>query len=113
MRNMLALCSLVFPLSLNAAEYVFNGKIKSLTSHDSVLGANSDWLSIEGFTSAGQCALSNGLVVMRLRDDKKGERQLAMVLSASLAGRTVTGVVDDAVRDSGGSCFLKYIKFDS
>lgn len=113
MKKIFFVIVLMSPVFSYGADYVFSGDIKFITSHDSQLGANIDWIGIEGFTSAGQCGVDSGVVVIRLRDDERARRHLSMAISAYMVGKPVSGKVDDSVRDSGGYCFLKYIKYSN
>lgn len=95
-----------------ATDFVAAGKVQNVRSVSlASAGADKDWISIAGFNSAGSCALSGGMLLMRLRDDIRGGRQIAIAMAAKLAGVTVqVGVNDlDGNKDSLGYCYVSWI----
>ena len=93
----------------SAAFFTHTGAISILRTHDSNIGTDVDWVSVSGFTVAGSCRTSSGYVVVRIRDDAKGQRQYAMVLSAAMGGQMVTLRLNEDVKDSAGYCYLDYM----
>ncbi len=94
-----------------AGSYNGTGTVYLLRSHSTNLGPNSDWFSLVGVTSLGNCKTADGgNVVLRLSDDAKGQRQFALVLAAKTAGTPVTAWVDDMNVDSGGYCYLMFVQ---
>jgi hypothetical protein len=93
-----------------ADAFSYTGKIKRIRSHDQqVFNYVVDWVAIEGFTYAGSCRTAGGDVVLRLRDDNRANRQLAMFIAANLSNKSVRVQVDDSVKDGAGYCFLRYM----
>lgn len=84
------------------------GTINLLRAQYAATG-DSHYLLVNGFTAAGTCPLSGGLVIMRLRGDKNGDRQFAVALTAQAISKSVRVAVNDTITDSGGSCYLAYI----
>jgi hypothetical protein len=106
----LAVSLSMFSVPANSALYTFTGAVATLDIADSTLGANLDYLSISGLSSAGACMTggSAGLVVIRMRDDDRGKQQFALTLAAKMSGTTLTVVLDDVgLRDSNGYCFVR------
>jgi hypothetical protein len=84
------------------------GTINTLAAQDSsAIGADKDYVLVNGFTSAGTCPTSGGL--MRIRADAQGRNEMSILLSAYLAGREVTVSVDDAFKTTG-DCYLRFVK---
>jgi len=94
----------------NSAQYTFTGQVQSVVTTDSNLGSNLDYISISGASSAGQCYVADGLVVIRMRDDLRGQRQFALALAAKLSGTPLTVVLDDInQRGSDGFCYVRVL----
>jgi hypothetical protein len=110
----LALClgmlfSLAFSLvSLGyAAPHSGTGAVYILRSYDSALGPNIDWFSLVGVSSLGTCNTADGgYVVLRIRDDAKGQRMFTLILAAKASNTPLTVWVDDTVTDSSGHCYV-------
>jgi hypothetical protein len=93
-----------------ATVYQQSERVLSITSFDhGNIGANRDSVRIMGLTSAGTCALDDGLVALVIRDDAGGERQLSILLNAVAADRVVLVTVDDTVKNASGYCFLRSV----
>src|SRR5689334_2172280 len=88
------------------------GTIYILRSHDSAdYGPNADWFSLVGVTSLGTCkAADGGFVVLRIRDDTKGQRMFTLALAAKTSGTSVTVAVDDAYTDPAGYCYVLWVE---
>ena len=93
-----------------AAPFTASGTVYILRSHATALGVDMDWFSLVGVTSLGVCKTADaGYVVLRLRDDAKGQRMYSIVLAAKNAGTPVHIVVDDTVTDSGSYCYVRSV----
>src|SRR3989454_1620455 len=89
-----------------SAPHTGTGTVYLLRSHDSSLGASVDWFSLVGVSSLGACKTADaGYVVLRLRDDAKGQRMFTLVLAAKTSGTPMTVWVEDTLTDSGGYCY--------
>lgn len=110
----LAFClSMLFGLvsPSDAAPYNGTGTVYLLRSHDSLYGASVDWFSVVGVSSLGACKTADGgYVVLKLRDDAKGQRMFTLVLAAKTSGTPITVWVDDTYTDSGGYCYAEAIQ---
>jgi len=85
------------------------GTVAVARVHDSTLwGADSSFIQVEGFSAAGTCPVAAGLVILRVRGDKLGDRQTAIALAAQLAGKKVRASVDPAFAGADG-CWLRWI----
>lgn len=85
------------------------GSVVMARAHDSVpWGADSNFIQVEGFSAAGSCPVYAGLVALRVRGDKLGDRQTAIALAAQLAGKKVRVSVDPAFTGPDG-CWLRWI----
>ncbi len=71
---------------------------------------NVDYIIINGFTSAGTCPLSLGLVVARFPNNDRGSRAYSMALAAKMSGKSVKLSVDDSVKNAEGSCFVNTLE---
>ena len=90
-----------------SATFEGTGKVAFIRAFDSSLPAT-DWIGVEGFTSAGSCPILNGYVVLMMRADSQGDRLLSMALSARMAGKTVRVGVDESLT-AGGYCLIWYM----
>ena len=109
-RIIILMASVLFSSLLSAQQYSHTGNVMKLRSHDLTnYGAGVDWVSIQGFQSAGLCKLSGPYVVIRVKDDDHGKKQFSMLLAAKISNRTVTVWVDDTYSDVGGYCYLSFI----
>lgn len=71
---------------------------------------NADFIIINGFTSAGTCPLSSGLVVARFPSGESGARAYSLALAAKMAGKNVELAVDDTIKNSNGQCLVKSLE---
>jgi hypothetical protein len=91
----------------HAALHSASGTVFILRSHDLVVGPDLDWFSLVGVSSLGTCKTADGgYVVLRMRDNSRGQRMFTLVLAAKVAGTPLTVWVDDTVTDSGGYCYV-------
>ena len=75
---------------------------------------NSDYIILDGFTSAGSCPNSNGLVIVRIPATTSGIRSFSIALAAKVSGESVMLSVDDAFKHpEEGSCFLRSLQIES
>jgi hypothetical protein len=92
-----------------AATYNGTGSVYLLRSHDAAIGL--DWFSLVGVTSLGACKTADGgFVAIRIKDDSRGSRHFAIVLSAKLSGIPITAWVDDTNVDSAGYCYVQFLQ---
>jgi len=98
----LAVC--LYVTNVNAAQYIKEGTIHRLGAIDSRQDA--DFVILNGFTEAGSCPLSGGLVVGRFHSGDNGSRSFAIALAAKMAGKSITLVVNDSDKNSNGSCYV-------
>lgn len=71
---------------------------------------NVDYMIISGFTSAGTCPLSEGLVVARFPNNDRGARAYSMALAAKMSGKNIELGVNDSVKNAEGSCFVQTLE---
>lgn len=96
-----------------AAEFSATGTIQKVFALDTAAyGAEASHILVSGFASAGSCLRNDGLVALALRNDDGGRRQLAVALSAKLAGLPVVVRADDTFKNSAGSCYLAYLELN-
>lgn len=89
----------------NATNYAGTGKVSKIRAHE--LGISTNWVTIEGFTSAGNCSTKdNGLVKLLVADDERADKQFSVLLAAKMAGAEVYVQADDA---TAPTCNLRYI----
>jgi len=94
-----------------ATVYSATGTIYLLRSHDPAYGPDVDWFSLVGVSSLGACkAADGGNVLLRIRDDTKGQRMFTVLLAAKTSGSTVLVWVDDTFKDSGGYCYALFVQ---
>ena len=92
----------------DAATYGGTGTVAAVRSHDAAV--SDDWFELTGVTSLGSCPLYNGLVLIVLKDDDRGWRHFAMVLSAKRAGTAISAWVDDTKLTASGYCYVQYMQ---
>jgi len=92
-----------------ATFYAGTGTVAAIVTNDSTWGADQDYFVLAGVTSLGTCPTQGGMVVFRLKDDAKGQRQFAVILATKVSGSQVTADVDDAFKDSQGYCYLRHL----
>lgn len=70
----------------------------------------SDFVIVKGFTSAGSCPLSNGLVAVRFSYGESGKRAYSIALAAKISGKKIRLTVDDTNKHPvDGGCFATSI----
>jgi hypothetical protein len=85
------------------------GAVAMARAHDSTLGGvDSNFIQVDGFSEASTCPQYAGLVILRVRGDKLGDRQTAIALAAQLASKKVRVSVDPAFAGPDG-CWLRWI----
>ena len=113
MKRSILCLSMVFALASQcyAAGFVGTGTVYRLRTHDRDYGADADWVSLVGVTSLGNCKTADaGYVLMRIRDDVKGQRMFTLALTSKVSGTPLTVFVDDTVVDSLGYCYALFIQ---
>ena len=103
---------IVFPLSAHAARIEGSGLVNMIgvNSYDMWGEAQSTYFTLDGFTSAGNCKKSGSLVAIRIRAGEGGNRQLALITSAQMAGKRIKVSVDDVRVDTGGTCIVRWLQ---
>lgn len=113
MKRMIAILLICVTFQANAAEFTATGLIQKIFALDKVAyGVDKSHILIAGLSVAGTCPTNDGLVALVLRDDDGGRRQLSVALSAKLTNRSVVIRVEDAFKNSGGQCYLKYLELN-
>jgi hypothetical protein len=100
---------LLFGESASGAQYGGSGTVGFFVVSDLSFGPNFDYFALNGVTALGTCPTANGLVVLKLKDDAKGQRQYSYVLAAKVTGSTISVQVDDTVLDPSGYCYARQI----
>ena len=90
-----------------ATHFTDTGKVAMIRLTDSSLGADWDWIGVEGFTSAGTCPLAFGYVALITRGNDRGTRMISLALTAKISGKEVQVTVDDTLKNSSGYCFIR------
>ena len=93
--------------------YAKAGLVKGIYSFDSTAGADLDHVTIEGFTADltnNKCGVQDGLVAVVLRDNKKADRHLSILLAAQATGLPVRVRVDADAKNTKGNCYLWFIE---
>lgn len=106
MKSTAFVCLLTASHVSHAAYYEPTGTIHTIGTSDPALWGDFDYLKLDSVTSAGNCAVDNGLVLVRLPHSKA----YAAALAAQAAGRQVQVSLDDTRRDSSGYCILRWMK---
>jgi hypothetical protein len=73
------------PHAAEAAQYNATALINQISTSVSDQGTNQDWFTLVNTSGLGSCKTNGGLVLFRIKDDTKGQRQYAMLLSLKLA----------------------------
>jgi len=96
-----------------ASAQVFEGKGTvsriGVNSYDMWGEENSTYLLLDGFSAAGSCASSAGMVVVRLPAGEDGNRQLALATASKMSGKEVEVSLDDTRKDSGSACISRWL----
>jgi hypothetical protein len=95
-----------------AATFYSTSTIKSFTLMSSANASYEDAFTLNGFTSAGTCLVENGYVVVRVRDDERGKKQISLLMAAKLANKEVTIRVREDRVDAYGSCYLDVLTIE-
>jgi len=97
-----------------AAVHSGTGNVYVLQLFDAVYGADTDWFALSGVSSLGACKTIGpsppGYVVLRLRDNPKGQRMFTVVLAAKASSTPLTVFVDDTITDGAGFCYVQYLE---
>lgn len=94
----------------NSAVFTHTGYISRIGAIES--RENGDFIILAGFTFAGTCPLSRGLVVARLRSTEYGSRAFSIGLAAKMAGKKVAITVNDSIKNENGACFINSISLE-
>jgi hypothetical protein len=108
--SFLSLCAVAMSSSVvNATVYQASGLVKGIYTSNSAYGTNTDHFTVVGFypdATGGNCGAEDGYVGIALADNEKGKRQLAMIIAAQIAGRSVNVRVDNANKNDNQLCYL-------
>jgi hypothetical protein len=101
---------LAFLISQVAFADPFNwtGTINLLRAQEAASG-NDHILLVNGFTLAGNCIVVNGLVSMRIKGDRNGDRMFVIALTAQALGKSVRVGVNDDFFEPGNFCQVRSI----
>jgi hypothetical protein len=105
---------LIFVLSFSvvnevkATSYSHTATIKKIVTIPS--GTDKDYLTLNNFTSAGNCLNAHGLVVAKFSENHN--RIFSLALAAKMADREVRLVVEDTAKNSEGFCLVKALVFE-
>lgn len=107
MKNILT--AVIFFLSFNAVagSYKHTDTINELGA--AVFADEYDYVTLNGFTQAGSCQTSSGLIVARFPYGESGQRAFSIALSAKMSGKKIMLSVDDANKHPIHGCFVKSI----
>jgi hypothetical protein len=110
-----ALFPLIDPTPARAATFEKVARVQRIRLHDSssFTSSTSNWISLEGITSLGACAVWQGWEVpLLVRDGERGRQMVAVATAAKLSGRTVRVYVNDTLRNTTGYCILQWIDLE-
>ncbi|KGJ90384.1 hypothetical protein [Colwellia psychrerythraea] len=93
----------------SATQYTGTGNIVRLVSIPG--GDNRDYIAVYNFTSAGNCPVSSGLVIAKIQTSASGNRVYSLALAAKVSGKQVKLVVDNALKNDEGFCYVKSLEF--
>ena len=101
---------LCFANVASATPTYVTGQLAYFRTADSGTGTDKDYFALAGVSSLGGCGTYQGSVIFILRDDAKGNRQFAFVLSALRAAAPLTVYVDDGYKNPDGYCYVRTLE---
>ena len=110
MKKLILLKAALLSFAAHSANYEGEGTINTLrVLSQSMYGTDYDWLSVNGFSSAGGCSTYNGLAIMLIPNED--ERAFSIALAAQMAGKKVRVATSDdpEYRGVGNRCKLRWI----
>jgi len=118
MKKILFLVTFLFTYQAHATSYQHAGAIDILRTHDQSQFPNNDWITLEGFSTAGTCLTYQGAVILIINTDDsgvdktRGDRMYANILLAKSGGKTVRVGVDDTYVNGSGYCYIRWINIE-
>jgi hypothetical protein len=116
MKYLVLLIAALLSMNVFAGRFEKVGEVLEIvTAENSSDESNSNLavFSIKGFTSAGECYVSQsaGHVLIRLRDNDHGKLQASILLAAYMSGKRIQARVDDSKRDAANNiCYVEQIR---
>ena len=81
-------------------------KLASIPSED-----DRDYITVQNFISAGNCPVSSGLVIAKIKTSPAGNRAYSLALAAKMTGKQVKLVVNDQEQKNfEGFCYVKALE---
>ncbi len=105
-------CALVcgYPAAATATQLYVTSQLAYFRVADTTQGVDKDYFALSGVSSLGSCGVYQGQVLFILKDDAKGARQYAFVLSALRSGAPLTVYVEDTYRNGDGYCYVRTVE---
>lgn len=109
--------SVLLAVSLNANSEVVTkeGFITQLLVDSELSSSPGTWFTVDSLTTAGDCKVSGGRVIVYIENDEQGKRQYSLALAAKASKQRVLVRVDSSVKHPQLSdrCMLKYIAWQN
>ena len=107
-KTIFLLCLLLGGLPVSAATGTATANILKYRSYDTTLGL--DWVMMDVTSAPGTtCDVFEGHLILYIKDDVRGDRQVSMILSALAQGNEVKANYDDTQKN-GDHCYLRYLQ---
>lgn len=105
-------CALVcgYPAAAAATQLYVTSQLAYFRVADTTQGTDKDYFALSGVSSLGNCGVYQGQVLFILKDDVKGTRQYAFVLSALRSGAPLTVYVEDSYKNGDGYCYVRTVE---
>lgn len=92
-----------------SAEISPAGKVKRLVNIVEGHGSE-DWFMVEGFLSINDCKSSDGMTILRIKNEGRGSRMYSTLLGAKMAGYQVRVGIDPTKKDALNYCYANHIE---
>jgi hypothetical protein len=110
MKYYLALSLLAVSSSLFATPYYCEGKVVFVRVMDPIMwGEDRSYIRLSNCPEAGTCLKEQDSVVLGLRDNDNASKQISLALSAQARDKNILVQVDDAHKNSVGSCYIGFV----
>ncbi|OLF75200.1 hypothetical protein AWH60_11310 [Pseudoalteromonas haloplanktis] len=105
---LIILLSLSTISEIKATSYSHTDTVKKVVTIPS--GQDKDYITLNNFTSAGNCLNAHGVVVAKF--SASHDRVFSLAIAAKMANKKVRLIVDDAIKNSEGFCLVKALELE-
>ncbi|WP_444995281.1 hypothetical protein [Aliikangiella sp. IMCC44359] len=109
MKKIIGICLLLIMNTAIAQKYKITDRVKLIDANASTTGGDNYFL-VENFHSAGSCPTIDNHVKIAIKDDRGGNRQIALLLTAKLTEQVIGSSVYDTYKNTNGDCIAWNVK---